>query len=98
MPRPSSAGTSKRMCSMGRNSPDPSRRRSMDDPGELATHLWHELAQRREEGFDVAPFERRWQALGLPPLRVHRPVPDEHRATVEREAADLEALYRDPEA
>jgi ADP-ribosylglycohydrolase len=70
----------------------------MDDPGELATHLWHELAQRREEGFDVAPFERRWQALGLPPLRVHRPVPDEHRATVEREAAELEALYRDLEA
>jgi ADP-ribosylglycohydrolase len=70
----------------------------MDDPGELATHLWHELAQRREEGFDVSPFERRWQALGLPPLRVHRPVPDEHRATVEREAAGLEALYRDLEA
>jgi ADP-ribosylglycohydrolase len=70
----------------------------MDDPGELATHLWHELAQRREEGFDVAPFERRWQALGLPPLRVHRPVPDEYRATVEREAAELEALYGDLEA
>jgi ADP-ribosylglycohydrolase len=70
----------------------------MNDPGELATHLWHELAQRREEGFDVSAYERRWQELGLPPLRVHRPVPEEHRAAVERSAPALEALYRDLEA
>jgi hypothetical protein len=65
---------------------------------QLAELLSFEIAQRREEGYDVAALERRWQALGLPAVLVHRPIPDEARAAVRAAAAELEALYRDLEA
>lgn len=52
-----------------------------------------EIAQRREEGYDVAEHQRHWEALGLTEIELHRPVPDDVRPAVERAAAALEALY-----
>ncbi|MGH2353814.1 MAG: ADP-ribosylglycohydrolase family protein [Chloroflexota bacterium] len=66
----------------------------MPNPEELAELLYHELAQRREEGYDVAAVQARWDMLGLPPLRVHRGVPEAYRETVAAHAAELEALYQ----
>ena len=63
---------------------------STDDLVEL---LQHELTQRHEEGYDVSQIERRWKALDLPVLGLHRPVPDEARAAVTRAAPEMEALY-----
>jgi len=63
---------------------------STDDLVEL---LQHELPQRHEEGYAVSQIERRWKALDLPVLGLHRPVPDEARAAVTRAAPEMEALY-----
>jgi ADP-ribosylglycohydrolase len=70
----------------------------MGNPEQVAVLLYDELAQRREEGYDVAALQREWDSLGMPPLRVHRPVPPEHVDTVQRHAERLEALYRALEA
>src|SRR5688500_5812285 len=70
----------------------------MGNPEHLSVLLYDELAQRHEEGYDVAALQREWDALGLPPLRVHRPVPPEHVDTAHRHAERLEALYRALEA
>jgi hypothetical protein len=67
-------------------------------PAQLAELLQHEIAQRREEGFDVSAIEREWQALGLPTIRVHRPVSEEYRARAARHRDALEALYQRLEA
>jgi ADP-ribosylglycohydrolase len=70
----------------------------MTNPEQLAELLSNELAQRREEGYDVTAAQRDWDALGLPAIRVHRGVPEEHRATVRANADRLEAIYRSLEA
>ena len=65
---------------------------------QLAELLPFEIAQRREEGHDVSAFERRWNALGIPSVPIHRPIPAEARGAVEAGAAELAALYRDLDA
>ena len=67
----------------------------MIDPQLLVELLPREIDQRREEGHDVTPFQRRWAALGLPAVAPHRPVPEEARPAVARSAPALEALYDD---
>ena len=62
---------------------------------QLAELIPFELAQRREEGYDVASFERRWTALGIPAVAIHRPIPEEAWGAVEAGAAELAALYGD---
>jgi ADP-ribosylglycohydrolase len=69
----------------------------VSDPQLLVELLPREIDQRREEGHDVTPFQRRWAALGLPEVAPHRPVPEEARPAVERSAAALRALYEDLE-
>lgn len=56
--------------------------------------LQHELIQRREEGYDVSEVQRRWDAIALPHLAVHRPLPAEHRQRLEAHAAEIEALHQ----
>ena len=68
------------------------------NPEILVEYLPHEIAQRREEGHDVADLERRWAALGMPSIEPHRPIPEDTRDAVERAAPLLEALYQDLDA
>ncbi|HEX2184640.1 MAG TPA: ADP-ribosylglycohydrolase family protein [Chloroflexota bacterium] len=65
---------------------------------QLVEYLPHELAQRREEGYDVSAYERRWASFGLPAVEVHRPIPEEARGAVAKAAPAMEALYRELEA
>lgn len=63
----------------------------------MIEYLPHEIAQRREEGYDVSAFERRWAELNMPAVELHRPVPEASRETVGSAASELEALYQDIE-
>ena len=64
----------------------------------LVEYLPNEIAQRREEGHDVSTLERRWTALKMPAIEIHRPIPEDSRAAVERAYPEMVALYRDLEA
>ena len=68
------------------------------NPEQLAELIYDELKQRREEGYDVSEQQRVWDSLNLPPLRVHRGIPLDHRAAVNANAQRLEDLYHSLEA
>jgi ADP-ribosylglycohydrolase len=68
------------------------------NPEQLAELIPFEIAQRREEGHDVTAFQRRWEALGIPAVLIHRPIPEEARGAVEAGDAELAALYGDLDA
>ena len=64
----------------------------------LVEFLPNEIAQRREEGHDVAALEQRWAALKMPAIEIHRPIPEDSRERVEAAYEQMEALYKDLEA
>ena len=64
----------------------------------LVEYLPNEIAQRREEGHDVSSFEKRWKALDMPAIEIHRPIPEDSRKRVEAAHEEMGALYRDLEA